>query len=379
MHNYKETEPSYDAAKSVNTFGAKLLVEYRNGIKTNGSVVFSPLNLATTFQLLYYGAKGNTKAQINSVLNLANPEVEKSLAGKSQRLRKLQAGSMAYRLYVDRSIQLLDDYVNRVGKDRVISVDFAHSPALVADEINAWIKNRTRGLIPQLVSKGDITTDTVLSLVNALYFQGNWEYPFERRLTRKRTFRGVEGTQKIPFMNLKHEYLLYKKVPDLGGIIFEIPYEMNEFGLYILLPDAVDGWIEAEKRLPKYIESVFTGDFSVKGVGSLKLPKWKMEFTFNGLKDDLKQLGITDIFSARANLSGMTNSTALAVSRVIHKSKIIVNEKGTKASAAVLAMAESAFYPRHHININVNHPFLYFIVDKSDGTVLFQGTQTSIP
>jgi len=52
-----------------------------------------------------------------------------------------------------------------------------------------------------------------------------------------------------------------------------------------------------------------------------------MDTTFEGLKDDLKSLGITDILSDEANLSAMTNSTQLMVSTVVHKAKVIVDEK----------------------------------------------------
>jgi len=67
----RKSEPLHAVAESVNTFGAKLLVEYRKATDPNGNMVFSPLNLATTFHLLYKGAGGETKTQMNNILNFS--------------------------------------------------------------------------------------------------------------------------------------------------------------------------------------------------------------------------------------------------------------------------------------------------------------------
>lgn len=56
-------EPFYEVANAVNTFGAKLLVEYREA-HTNASVIFSPLSMASAFYYLYQGAEGETRNEL---------------------------------------------------------------------------------------------------------------------------------------------------------------------------------------------------------------------------------------------------------------------------------------------------------------------------
>lgn len=47
------------------------------------------------------------------------------------------------------------------------------------DLINEFIKRQTKGLIPQLIEK-PLASDTLLALVNALYFRGSWQKPMEK-------------------------------------------------------------------------------------------------------------------------------------------------------------------------------------------------------
>eukprot|EP00210_Caulerpa_lentillifera_P002325 g2231.t1 len=376
---YDTYPPLHAVANSVNTFGAKLLVEYRDRTSSQDSVVFSPLNLVTTFRLLFLGANGTTRSQLDSVLDFTNPSVEQKLANKSKNLIERNVARMAFRLYIDNSIDLKEMYLDSVGRKRVLNVDFGNNSHAVTNSINNWVSRRTNSLIPKLLSEDDITAATIMVLVNALYFKGLWEYPFDANLTKPDIFHGVYGNQTVPFMILEDKYLIHKEVPDLDGVIFEVPYQQDQFGLYVFLPNTKDGWRDAEKKFPKFAGKIFDTDFSRQKFGTLKLPKWELEFTFEGLEDGLQHLEITDIFTPQADLSGMTNSSALVVSKLIHKAKIIVNEEGTEAAAVTAAIVSRSAAISFPISITVDHPFLYFIVDRSDKTVLFQGTQTSFP
>lgn len=241
---------------------------------------------------------------------------------------------MANRVYVDNSIQLLEDYIEHAGSNRVRSVDFANNSENIRSEINKWVNKETRGLIPILVSRGDITNETLMALVNALYFKEKWKYQFNPRKTKADLFHGVNGDQNTSYMTLKDKHLDYKKVPELGGIMFEVPYEEKDFGMYVFLPDNVDGWKQVEQAYPKYARKIFSTGFSRMKVDLLKMPKWEMDSTFEGLEDAMKSLGITDVFTPKANLSAMTNSAQSMLDTVIHKAKIIVNEEVTSSVAA---------------------------------------------
>ena len=106
------------------------------------------------------------------------------------------------------------------------------------------------------------------------------------------------------------------------------------------------------------------------------IPKFKMEADLD-LKGPLEKMGVKEVFKrGAADLTGLTkDSGELYVSDVIQKCVIKVNEEGSEASAAT-AVADgvpgSGRRTRPRV-FNANKPFLYFIVCKTTGMILFSG------
>ena len=67
----------YDVAVAVNTFGSRLLLEYRKE-HTNSSVVFSPVSLTLAFFLLYKGSAGETQKELEKVFEFNVPLYSKT-------------------------------------------------------------------------------------------------------------------------------------------------------------------------------------------------------------------------------------------------------------------------------------------------------------
>lgn len=103
----------------------------------------------------------------------------------------------------------------------------------------------------------------------------------------------------------------------------------------------------------------------------LYLPKFRVESEYDLTRDlEPKPLFLTK----RAKFSRLTTSPQ-TVAEVRHKVFIEVNEKGTEAAAvtALRAVAYCLRIPPKTITLRADHPFLYFIVDRSNGIILFAG------
>uniref|UniRef100_A0A4D5RUP1 Putative serpin n=1 Tax=Ixodes scapularis TaxID=6945 RepID=A0A4D5RUP1_IXOSC len=105
---------------------------------------------------------------------------------------------------------------------------------------------------------------------------------------------------------------------------------------------------------------------------TVSLPKFKLEAEYS-LKDNLKNLGITEMFSAQADLSGITSDAGLTVSDVVHKAVVEVNEEGTEAAAASGVVAVNRLIGVPSLEFNVNQPFLFFIRNTQTQDLLFAG------
>lgn len=104
----------------------------------------------------------------------------------------------------------------------------------------------------------------------------------------------------------------------------------------------------------------------------LHLPKFKLEETYD-LKSTLSSMGMSDAFSqSKADFSGMSLERNLFLSNVFHKSFVEVNEQGTEAAGGT--GSEVSFRIKlPSIEINADHPFLFFIRHNKTNSILFYG------
>ncbi|GFR06337.1 hypothetical protein TNCT_94541 [Trichonephila clavata] len=103
---------------------------------------------------------------------------------------------------------------------------------------------------------------------------------------------------------------------------------------------------------------------------NIRLPRFTIDMTpqLTGL---LWTLGIKDIFSpTEADLRGISNE--LFLTDIIHRALIQVDEKGSLANAATVALAERIGHVDEQY-FEANRPFSFLVMDKKSGVVLFIG------
>jgi len=207
-------------------------------------------------------------------------------------------------------------------------------------------------------------------LTNAIYFKSNWHKQFDSRDTGDAPFRTtVNGQVTVPMMR-QTDYFPYGA--DDGVQILELPYASRDASMLIVLPDAVDGLGNLEKRLtPKKLVGWIAGlrEREVK----IYLPKFRTVSEFR-LDATLRSMGMPLAFSGEADFSGMTGNSDLFLSAVVHKAYIAVDEHGTEAAAATAEPYDlSAIDGETPPVFRADHPFLFLIRDNRTGSILFLG------
>jgi len=208
------------------------------------------------------------------------------------------------------------------------------------NSINTWISNLTKGLLPKTLDKEE--NDTLLILVNAIYFKGNWDQQFEKTLTVNDKFELIDGKKKdVPMMKKKSTFP-FDESKEFK--ILELPYKGKELSMILFLPK-VSGLTEFEKMTS--LDTLKT--FSEKGLDSslhmtevmVSLPKFSFSTSYE-LEKELPKLGLNNPFGSTADFSGITESSQLKISQIIHKAFVEVDETGTKAAAVTAVVMKRA-------------------------------------
>jgi serpin B len=249
--------------------------------------------------------------------------------------------------------------------------NFRARPDETAETINAWVSEKTREKIKELVNPDSLTSDTRLILTNAIYFKAEWENVFSKRRTSDEDWHAPHVTRQVPMMQRSGGYHYYE---DDGFQALELPYRGGRVGMLVVLPKNPDGLTALESRwgTEGLYQRVTAGLQHEKRV-IISLPRFKIETVFN-LKPALCDLGAALAFSNDADFRGIGDEP-LKLSAVVHKAFVEVNEDGTEAAAATevrMALMGIRFDPEPKV-FRADHPFLFFIRDKQTDMVYFSG------
>jgi len=240
------------------------------------------------------------------------------------------------------------------------------------------VEKKTENKITKLVKQQDLNKDTLLILINAIYFKGKWETPFKKSATRDREFTLVGGSKKkCPMMSRSDEF------PYFSGAGFQavsLPYTGDRLRMAVFLPDEKSTLKEFLKSVTATNWKAWLSRFRDRD-GSIVLPRFKMEFEAE-LNDPLSRMGMAVAFNRRRadfrNMCVLKPGENAYISKVRHKSFVEVNEEGTEAAAAtaVVMMKLTASMPQKPFRMVVDRPFFFVIYDSETRAILFMGSVT---
>ena len=337
----------------------------------DGSVLVSPDSVETALAMLETGAAGDTLKEMESVLGggMDRSAFCSYLAGMNDRLES----SDKVIFQQSNSIWARKDRMNvKVGflqqnKDYFDSQFFiAPFSTETVTDINNWVYNNTRNMIRNVLD--NLTDDDRMVLINTTAFEGNWEVPFES--VTDETFTNAEGTaEKATMLNELGSCNYF----DMNGAkCFERRYKGGEISFVGILPPE-------DTAVDAFVRSMSGSDFrsawknrKMKHV-NLTLPEFSYDYGTE-LENVLHDMGMEKAFSTMADFSEMGEPSVM-VDRVIHKTHIELDRNGTKAAAVTAVVAkESSVLIESPIEIRMDRPFVYALVDTETGVPLFIGS-----
>uniref|UniRef100_A0A452EB74 Serpin domain-containing protein n=1 Tax=Capra hircus TaxID=9925 RepID=A0A452EB74_CAPHI len=375
-----------------------LFHQIRQSEKEN--IFYSPFSISSALAMTYLGARENTASEMQKVLHFseiaantkegaAKDPVEKpgSVHHHFQNLlMELKKSTDTYelrvanRLYGEKDFPFLQEYMDNVQKYYLASVesaDFVSAAEESRKMINCWVECETNGRIKNLFPQNSLD-GSVLVLVNAVYFKGQWQEEFKKENTVEEKFWLNKDTSKPVQMMKQTNSFNFVSLEDVQAKILEIPYKGEELSMMVLLPNKVDGLQKLEDQLTAEKLIAWTSPQNMgKRQVHLYLPRFKVEESYD-LVPTLQALGMVDAFRGKvADFSGMTGEYDLVVSKVFHKCFVEVTEEGTEAAAATGVGVSVVTSLRFHESFRCDHPFLFLIKHIKTNSILFCGRVSS--
>jgi serine protease inhibitor len=360
--------------QSDNEFAFDLMDEVLKNEELENFMI-SPLSVSMALGMTYNGSDGDTKTAFEQTLGLNGFTRSEINYIHGVLLNHLIKVDPKVTMKIANSIWLNDLFSYQTAfadtnryyyQAQINTLDFSSPSSL--DVINNWVDDKTNGKITEVLN--EIPSKAVMYLINALYFYGNWTYQFEEKENFKISFNYDDGSRDmVDGMTVTTDLLMYQ---NKAFKMIELPYGDEKYSMLILIPEEgyhvkdISNMLDNESY-KDYVSNIH----KVNGV-ELQMPKFKYEYK-TILNDPLIDMGLGVAFTENAEFPLMINETSdLAISRVIHKTYIDVNEKGTEA-AAVTAIEMVLTSVGEEEIVKVDKPFLYIIREKTSNAIVFMG------
>jgi serine protease inhibitor len=365
---------------------------YRRLAAQPGNLFFSPYGVAAALALVHGGAEGATRKELEKTLGHADPvetfgALGRELARRSEPtarekrnlewMKDVPADTFGCHLSVANAMwrqtgyavkpEFVETLKSRLGAE-MNEADFQRSPAEAVKAVNAWAARATRDRIKDVLQEKQLDPQTRVLLANAIYFKARWEHEFSEGVTRPAPFHLLDGVRI--HVSTMHDMGYRLSARDGALHALQLPYSGGALAMIVLLPDAGKlDQVEREldgPRMDGLVQSMKNQQTEVA------MPKFRVESSFL-LKAPLQALGLATAFTPQADFSRISTEPGFALTEVIHKTFVDVNERGTEAAAVTVPMAAGSAPPKKVVEFRVDRPFLFAIRDLPTKTTLFLG------
>jgi serine protease inhibitor len=351
--------------------------------KPDSNVVVSPYSVSTALSMAYNGAGSKTKTEMQNVLDysgLSDEAVNQQNSSLYKSLMHVNPSSeltVANAMFANKNFEFVKAFMDSNQKyygAKLETLDFADLSTV--NKINNWVKDNTKNKIPSILDK--VAPDAILYLVNAVYFKGVWLDEFKKDETQPVDFKLSNGGKKTVEMMNRSAKMSYFAGNNFQAVM--LPYKDKRLQMCIFLPDK-------KSNITAFINSLTPESWSQwreqfrKEEGHLGLPRFKVEYKTE-LSEVLKAAGMPCAFEDNcADFKKMIEQNAM-ISRVLHKTYLEVNEKGTEAAAATaieMSVTSAPMNPKPPFEMICDRPFVVAIQDEKTNAILFLGAIVDPP
>lgn len=377
---------STNLSKNVNAFNWK----YFSQLDKTENIFYSPYSIAAAFSIVANGATAQTQKEILTALN-------------AKSIKDLNGDFEDFQNYIEKNYRndtiLKEADLILVNKDfigkginskfkkavensyncEIDAADFKGNVDAEKARIKNWVAENTNNFIPNY--EAAINSETIVDILDVIYFNGKWASAFEKSKTWKSDFKNRNGKKsKVQMMSKTfEENIAY--YADEKFMAVAMPYKNGMAAMYVILPidennlNVAESWDAEEISYRENFLAKLKAAPYFDGKIEMFIPKFELDIKVD-LNENLKAMGIRRAFTDDAEFYNIVNKTQLKISSAIHQAKIKVDETGTEAAAVTeitMLEATATLFPPKTIYFRADRPFLFVIRDVQAGLDLFTG------
>ncbi|KAM9446091.1 serine protease inhibitor A3M-like [Clarias gariepinus] len=334
------------------------------------NIFYSPLSVSTALAALSLGAGGETHQQLLTGLGFnssvfTNEKMHQTFLDLLQNLNQRSGVNinLGTAVYINDTFKPHLEFLEKMRRFYLcdgFTVDFTKSKQ-TTNQMNKYVSEKTNGKIRNFIK--DMDPRTLMYLLNYIYFKGNWSIPFDPEKTQKEKFYVKAETPVQVQMMRENNYFDVHYDRELSTYVLRLHYN-ESFSMILALPKSLRV-LQAALR-PHHMVN-WNRQMSERKY-AIYLPKFSLKSSYS-LINILKEIGMKDMFTEKANFTGITDEEIL-ISEAVHKATLDVDEVGTTATT----VTGIRFSPRTGpMILKFDKPFMIFIVDQKTQNILFMG------
>ena len=341
------------------------------------NIFISPASVALALAMTIEGSAGETEKAMLQTLKLKGINRKDFKTGNKILITNLMQKEGKVELSIANSIWLKESIkFNKEFKSDIEEYFMSNLfPLSTAKPINKWVEEKTNGKISNIIDR--VSKNDIAYLINAIYFKGSWAKEFNKKETKPRSFYLANGNEITVDMMKQKNRFKYLKTESFEAVT--IPYGDGETSISLFLPNRDSNLDTLYKNLSYKSWKLWESEFR-KREGTIEIPKLEIEFK-SRLNNSLSALGMEIAFSPKradfSNMCKVSNGLNIYISKVLHKTFLKIDEKGTEAAgvtAVGITLTSSAHKPDNVFLLVFNRPFFIIIKDDSSGLPLFMGS-----
>lgn len=242
------------------------------------------------------------------------------------------------------------------------------------EALHQWLEKQTGGLLSEQTENlnWQAPPQNIMGILTTLYFRAQWTNEFTGSENTTGVFYGATGEESAEFMNKTDSRMYY-----WGEKFSAVGEDLNNSGhMWFILPDEGVSVAELLTDAETMAFAGSDGDWAheKRMIVDFSVPKFDVG-TQTDLIDNLRTLGVTEIFSADADFSPLLGTAfpETCISEIQHGARVTIDEKGCTAAAYTSIVYGAGAYPvTDRIEFRVDRPFL-FVITGDNGLPLFMG------